>query len=1631
MRKKWIALTIAMVLLISLVQPMAMQAENGASVVAIEGVGAQTRNLAPEAVSVLATGACNNNERAVFAVDGNTKSKWCDATNTTAGKWLMLDLGEVYTINQWVVQNNCMAESNQCPNWNTKNFRLQKSNDGEQWVDVDVVQDNVQTIVDRYVPAFDAQYVRLYITKGAANNHTVRIAEFEVYGVRQGQLPAYPGTNLDPVDYVDPFINTLGDNGQTNPGPRTPFGLAAPGPDGDGGAFSGYYYEDQALKGFSHLRFSGVGCSGAGGNILLMPTTKPFTTNSSVYKDGYDKTSEVASAGYYGVTFNSGIQAELTASDNVGYHRYTFPADGETGSVLIDLSNSYAGMNNATLSVDGNEISGMIESRNVCGHGFYKIYYSVVFDQDVTSYTSWIGGSNGQVAERTGSNSGVWLNFDTSTSKTVQAKVGLSTISTDQAKIEREYEGHGWNFNAQHQATRQLWSDTLSKVEVTDADEENKKIFYTQLYNAMQHPNNVTSSDGKFRAARDEEKIRNTSEYGENFEYYNGWSTWDDFRKYPLYSILEPQRFENMALSMIDVYKTRGSYQQWGAGYWPSPTVRNEFNGAVILDAIAKGLELSDSELRHVMEGMATDTDHFVVEDGNVSGKLEKAYSAYYPMRLAEMLDDETTFNKYRQIAMSYKQLWNGSQVDETGVERGFFTPNGNPVNPQDIKTVNRFAYQGNLWTYRWTAPHDVPGMAELMGGQRGMAEDLQHFFAIDEYVAVNEPDLHVPFLFNYLGMPYLTQYYAREFTTEVVTQKYHNHGLYAYPMISRVYRADPEGYLQSADDDAGALSSWFVFSAMGLFPSNPGDPYYNIGSPIFSEVKLNLDNGKSFTIKANNVSSTNRFIQSATLNGQTFDQAWINHADIMAGGSLVFEMGAEPNYAWGASPEAAPPTYAYEKLVVPAAPTGPVVNNEKKTFGWSYVPGYATPELYEYSTDSGKQWRQVTSNPQLLGTGNYPAGSVQVRLKANSEKKEAAGLPLLSTQDYENWLKELYQLEVETSRTGQLQVKAIGTLTGDYKEDPYVVFQLMDGGKEAWMTNAIPVVNGDFEVSQLFNVNSNRYEVNVYLVESFNGNIYDSLWLAAPVAPQPEKHTEGQAPGNPVLQPLPIPEKPERPIDSFDPGTAAPPSGEPEAPVQPGVPGQPGEQPETEQLKIEFESRSTWSDARNTFNNNPLKTEPNNGGTVVGNTFTGAWLAYKDINFGEKGKNKVSIVYDSPTGRAPADIALEFRIGSVDGPLVGNVALPRTGSGWGQYRTQEAMLDTTITGVQDLYIVMKGSTTSNLLYVGNFDSFTMSHVPVRADYAMLEMESYDEWSTALNPGNNDPLKTENGKSGRQVANTYDGAWLAYKSMNFGQSGVNQVAIEYSGNRGRVASDARVEVRLGGVNGTLLATVFTPPTGNNWSNHATVTADLSQPLTGMHDLYFVFRGTTNNTFWYIGNFDNTRFTKVEVPEVPEVPETPETPEEPPVEQPSEDPVRLEFEKAARSQENNTFNNQPMKVETSGSRTNIGNTFTGAWFMFADTDFGRTNKTRVAISYATRPEVVPTDVKAQIRLGGPDGAVIGEVAMPRTTGWGDYRTVEATLTQPLSGRQTVHVVFTGSTTQSLLYIGNLDFISFAE
>ena len=727
--------------------------------------------------------------------------------------------------------------------------------------------------------------------------------------------PVYwvPNTAADDVvNWVDPFICTDGDNGQSFPGAAWPFGLVKLSPDTDRpyhAAHSGYDYSQTQIHGFSHIRF-GEGCVGSGGNILLMPGIGGFTNDKNKYKETYVKSSEKASPGYYTVDFESGIRAELTVSPRVGFHKYTFPASRQA-YVLVDLSRSYAGMLEASLNVKNcNEVSGAIKSKNICGRQYYKLFYSIKFDRNFDSLKTWNGSRVSHEATAcSGENIGVWFGFSTSNNDIVRAKVGISAVSIDQAKYERDNEIAGWDFDQARVKVRKAWQDMLGKIAIPGGRRDLKTIFYTHLYHSYLDPVIASSSSGTYRAACDKDTIRKTLDTAPDYDYYCGWALWDNFRKFSLLALTEPDIMQNVARSLVDYYEHR--YQgpfHGGEFYWPAPTEVQGMEGLhfaaiVIADAYHKGL--TDFDIDAAFKGMMTDLDYFPRR--NVGKALERACLAHAVMKMAEHLSRRKEYEKCRAIALSYKNLWNPTQKDNQGNVRGFFTPNRGTVD--DVEEIGRYCYEGSLWHYRWFVPHDMKGFADLRGGREALADDLEYFFDHDFYMHVNEPDIQAPFLFNYLGKPYLTQKWARAFTTKEVTQLYHNHGLYKKPIVKRIYRDDPQGYILSMDDDCGALSSWFVFSAIGLFPGAPGNPEFLIGSPIFPEVRLRLKGNATFVVRANNVSEENFYIQSAKLNGNSYHKSWIEYSDMVQGGILELEMGPEPHLSWGSEQKDAPPS--------------------------------------------------------------------------------------------------------------------------------------------------------------------------------------------------------------------------------------------------------------------------------------------------------------------------------------------------------------------------------------------------------------------------------------------------------------------------------------------------------------------------------------------------------------------------------------------------------------------------------------------------------------------------------------------------------------------------------------------------
>jgi predicted alpha-1,2-mannosidase len=345
------------------------------------------------------------------------------------------------------------------------------------------------------------------------------------------------------------------------------------------------------------------------------------------------------------------------------------------------------------------------------------------------------------------------------------------------------------------------------------------------------------------------------------------------------------------------------------AAYRPFLNCRNEHMLTVVLDAYTKGIMKTDMETaytgmrKEILVQMPDKYEAIGYIPARPDQTCELAYDNWCTAQMAQLLNKNDDYQKFMKRALFYRNTWDDSLR--------FFrarAADGQWLDFPDNPNINRekYTYEGTPWQWRWFVPHDVEGLIGLIGGRDKFVADLDYFFSNDLYQAGNQPDIHAPFLFNYAGAPWLTQKWVSKILTQPMTQLYGSHDFFKEPIHDRIYKATPDGYLLQMDDDYGCMAAWYVLSSMGLFQVCPGQPVYQLSSPIFEKVTLYLDQtfyaGREFTIKARNLSGDNIYIQDAILNGNTYHKAWISHQDIVNGGELILQMGSEPNREWGSA---------------------------------------------------------------------------------------------------------------------------------------------------------------------------------------------------------------------------------------------------------------------------------------------------------------------------------------------------------------------------------------------------------------------------------------------------------------------------------------------------------------------------------------------------------------------------------------------------------------------------------------------------------------------------------------------------------------------------------------------------------
>jgi predicted alpha-1,2-mannosidase len=782
-----------------------------------------------------------------------------------------------------------------------------------------------------------------------------------------GPVQAAPqaGSDQDLAQYVNPFIGTEpggadygtgGGAGNTFPGADAPFGMVQWSPDTNRDQPGGYYYKDDKIRGFSLTHLSGAGCDGDE-DLPFMPyagqvTTSP-ATDPAHYLDGFSHADESATAGEYSVKLASGTKVDLTATQRSGAGRFTFPT-GKTATMLVNVSGSIGGASDAQATITGDHtITGYVASGHFCGGGnLYRVYFSATFDRPFASVGTWhndlvtpgaqsvrgtarakvdtkaearaMGSSHmattGRRAAQTlqehtatathpatsvsGPGSGAFVTFDTSKGQSVGVKVGLSYVSVAGAAANVSAEqGHSSFDNVVSQA-RAAWNQRLGQIQVTGGTPAQRTTFYTALYHSLLQPNVFSDVDGQYigfdgqihRAAR-------------GHAQYANFSGWDIYRsEVQLLALLAPHEAGDIAQSMYNQAHQAGDV-------WDRWSVNNDFEGVMVGDPYhsvvasmyafgATGFDAKGA-LASMVKGATSiqpPTARYTERPGladyqklgflpdDVSTTLEYTTADFGIASLAGQLGDTATQKTFMSRAQNWENVFNPANSSIQPRNR-----DGSFVSPYDPADASMYV-EGNGAQYQWMVPYDLRGLFDAMGGNAKALTRLDAFFTKlnagphEPYAFLgNEPSLETPWEYVYAGAPYKTQDVVRR-------------------AANTLYTAAPDG--EVGNDDLGAMSSWYVWAALGMYPEVPGQAQLVLASPLFPQITIDRGSGQTITVNAPGAEAGTPYVQSLKVDGAASDRAWLPASFVAKGGTLDYTLGTTPNTSWGAAAADAPPSF-------------------------------------------------------------------------------------------------------------------------------------------------------------------------------------------------------------------------------------------------------------------------------------------------------------------------------------------------------------------------------------------------------------------------------------------------------------------------------------------------------------------------------------------------------------------------------------------------------------------------------------------------------------------------------------------------------------------------------------------------
>lgn len=699
----------------------------------------------------------------------------------------------------------------------------------------------------------------------------------------------------DYTQYVDSFIGAA-DNGHTFPGACRPFGMIQTSPVTGAVGWrycSEYMYADSIIWGFTQTHLNGTGCMDLG-DILVMPFTGERHRTWDAYRSSFSKTSENATPGYYTVTLDQAkVKAELTATTHAALHRYTYE-QADSASILIDLQHGPAWNEKQYHSqVNSCEVNWENDS-TLTGHVNNKVwvdqdyYFVMQFSRPVIDHFEL------PMAE-TEKGKRLVASFNIQPGEEVLMKVALSTTGVEGAKANMAAEVPGWDFEGIRTAAKADWNSYLSRIEVEGTDEE-KTNFYTSFYHALIQPNEISDVDGRYRNAAD--SVVNAT----GGKFYSTFSLWDTYRAaHPFYTLMVPERVDGFINSLVDQAEVQGYLPIWGLWGKENFCMVANHGVSVVAEAYAKGFRGFDAErafnaikqTQTVSHPLKSNWENYMkygyfptdlTEAESVSSTLESVYDDYAAADMAKRMGKTEDATYFARRADFYKNLFDSStQFMRPKKSDGTWKSPFNPSQIGHAESVGGDYTEGNAWQYTWHVQHDVPGLIALFGGEEPFLNKLDSLFTlklettqadvtglIGQYAHGNEPSHHVTYLYALAGRPERTQELIRE-------------------IFDTQYSPKPNGLC--GNDDCGQMSAWYMFSAMGFYPVNPVSGEYVFGAPQLPEFVLHLADGKTFTIKAEGLSEANKYVKSITLNGEPYTKNFISHADIVKGGTLVYQM--------------------------------------------------------------------------------------------------------------------------------------------------------------------------------------------------------------------------------------------------------------------------------------------------------------------------------------------------------------------------------------------------------------------------------------------------------------------------------------------------------------------------------------------------------------------------------------------------------------------------------------------------------------------------------------------------------------------------------------------------------------------